>query len=119
MSTAKPSRRDKPIFYFSYDRWEGNWLPPSAFLDDATFWLGNAQRDVSWAAFIRFVRNKLGGGHFDPDDRKRWQEELHALATETSVAEEEWLNVKMLALARGLCFAVESCGFVSRAKFGL
>lgn len=63
--------------------------------------------------------HKLGGGHFDPDDRKRWQKELNALATETQVGGEQWLDVKMLTLARALRFAVESCGFVSLAKFGL
>ena len=44
---------------------------------------------------------------------------MHALATETKGAGEEWLNVKMLALARGLCFAVQSCGLTNRAEFDL
>jgi len=111
--------KDKPTFLFTLDRWEGDWLAPSAFLTDSTFWLGQAQRDVSWVAFIAFVRNKLGAGHFDPDDRKRWQKELKDLATETRVGAEQWLNVKMLSLAKALRFSVESCGFVSLARYGL
>ncbi len=88
-------------------------------MNDATLWLGRTQREVSWAAFVAFVRNKLGGGHFDPDDRKRWQEELAALTTETKVDGEEWLGVKMLTLARALRFGVESSGFMSLTKFDL
>lgn len=109
----------EPSFHYSSDRWEGKWLPPSAFLDEPTFWLPEAKRDVSWAALVKFIRNKLGGGHYDPEDRKRWQEELNALATETKVSGEDWLDVRMMALARALRLAAESCGYVTRAQFGL
>ena len=59
-------KQDKPVFIYHRDRWEGDWVPLSAFLGDMAFWVGG-EREVSWEAFVKFVRNKLGGGHFDPE----------------------------------------------------
>jgi hypothetical protein len=41
------------------------------------------------------------------------------VSSETHVAGDQWLNVKMLTLAKALRFSVESCGFVSLARYGL
>lgn len=71
---------------------------------------------VSWAAFIKFVRNKLGGGHFDPDDRQRWQRDLNELATKTDIDGEPWLEAKMLNLVRALIVAADGCGFKTLAS---
>jgi hypothetical protein len=104
---------DRPVFLYHRDRWEGDWLPRGAFLSDMAFWLGVGSRSISWDAFIKFVRNKLGGGHFDPDDRKRWHESFEAMIKETSVGGEQWMNVKMQVLAQALQFAVDSCGLIT------
>jgi hypothetical protein len=80
------------------------------------FWVSGEQK-VSWEAFLKFVRNKLGGGHFDPDERKRWQRQLDAMARETRIGGEAWLDVKMLVLARALLFAADSCGLAALARY--
>jgi hypothetical protein len=109
------ARESNPVFMYQADHWEGNWLAPSNFLNDMAFWLAG-HREVSWVAFIKFVRNKLGGGgHFDPEDRKRWQQQLNTMIRESSVGGQEWMNVKMLALVRALVFTAESCGLVALA----
>jgi hypothetical protein len=79
------------------------------------FWLAG-EWEVSWEAFIKFVRNKLGGGHFDPDDRKRWHVQLDSMIRETEISGEAWIDVKMLALSRALLFAAESCGLLDVAR---
>jgi hypothetical protein len=107
---------DKPVFLYHRDRWEGDWLPLSVFLGGMAFWVGG-ERQVSWEAFLKFVRNKLGGGHFDPDERKRWQLELNAMARETTIGGEAWIDVKMLTLVRALLFAAESCGLLALARY--
>jgi hypothetical protein len=109
------ARESNPVFMYHADHWEGNWLAPSNFLNDMAFWLAG-HREVSWVAFIKFVRNKVGGGgHFDPEDRKRWQQQLNTMIRESSVGGQEWMNVKMLALVRALVFTAESCGLVALA----
>jgi hypothetical protein len=49
-------KNDRPVFIYHRDRWEGNWLAPTAFLGDMAFWLAG-EHEVSWEAFIKFVRN--------------------------------------------------------------
>jgi hypothetical protein len=33
------ARESNPVFMYHEDRWEGNWLAPSLFLNDLAFWL--------------------------------------------------------------------------------
>jgi hypothetical protein len=103
----------RPVFLYHRDRWEGGWLPRSAFLEDMAFWIGTDSKSVSWEAFIRFVRNKMGGGHYDPDDRKRWHDALESMIKETKVGGDRWIDVKMQVLAAALAFTVESCGVIA------
>jgi hypothetical protein len=110
---------DEPVLYFRRETWEGDWLSMSAFLEDMALWVGAVQRAVSWEAFFKFVRNKLGGGHYDPDDRSRWQRELNDLLTAVRIDGESWLHVKMLSLVAALRFSAESCGLVTLARDGL
>lgn len=105
-------RAEAPPFYYPQERWEGNWLPLSGFLGDMAFWVGGDHL-VSWEAFVKFVRHKLGGGHWDPDERARWQRELQAM---DEASGEAWINAKMFALVRSLIFTVESCGLVALAR---
>jgi hypothetical protein len=113
---SEVARQSNPVFMYHQDRWEGQWLAPSRFLNDMAFWLAE-HREVPWIAFIKFVRNKLGGGgHFDPEDRKRWQRDLQLMARETKIAGEEWMNVKMFALVRALAATAESCGLAELSR---
>lgn len=50
---------DQPSFFYQRDTWGGNWLTLSAFLGDMAFWVAG-DRPVSWEAFVKFIRNKLG-----------------------------------------------------------
>ncbi len=81
------------------------WVPLPHFLDDIAFITqGHA---VSHGAFISFVRNKLGGGHFDERDRKKWQKELASLPV--IVYDGKAINFHMKELLRSVLEAVEGC----------
>ena len=105
-----------PAFWWTPHIHQGDWVPLRVFRDDMACWLGQAQQRVTWAAFIKFVRNKLGGGHFDPDDRRRWQKELNELTRKTEIDGEPWLAALTLTLVRSLIISVEGCGFISLAR---
>ena len=112
---AIPSRieADKPVLWTPATEHDGNWVSISTFRDDLACWLGQAGFVVSWAAFIKFVRNKLGGGHYDLEDRTRWQWQLSELAGKLSVAGEPWLESTMLTLVRSLIIATDGSGLLS------
>jgi hypothetical protein len=55
---------------------------------------------------------QLGGGHFDPDDRRRWQQEFNELSRKTEVDGEPWLSALGLTLVRSLIISVEGSGIV-------
>ena len=67
---------------------------------------------VSREAFIKFVRNKLGSGHYDEDDRKKWQRDLLSVTAGLSVMGQDALAFQMHALLREVFLAVS----VSRAE---
>src|SRR5574341_299828 len=75
-------QKDRPVYAQSVhigtrSNFGFKWVPLEHFLEDMAFVTqGHA---VSHGAFISFVRNKLGGGHFDERDRKKWQKKLAAL----------------------------------------
>lgn len=94
----------------------GNWVSLASFTDDLACWLGEHNHEVTWAAFIKFVRNKLGGGHYDPEERTRWQRELADLARQTQVGGVPWLAVMMLTLVRSLILAADGSGLISLAR---
>ena len=94
----------------------GDWVPLSAFRDDVACWLGGSGTIVTWAAFIKFVRNKLGGGHYDPDDRRAWQRQLAELARQEKVGSEAWLAETLMTLVRSLIIAADGSGVVTLAR---
>lgn len=51
-----------------------SWKPLSVFAKDTAFIIKG--QSISIEAFIKFVRNKLGGGHFDAHERKKWQRDI-------------------------------------------
>lgn len=97
---------------------EGDWVPLATFRDDLACWLGQSSTVVSWTAFIKFVRNKLGGGHFDPDDRQLWQRQLIQLVRKIEIDGEPWLAATMLTLVRSLILAADGSGLIHLARDG-
>jgi len=88
------------------------WVPLQHFLEDMAFVTqGHA---VSHGAFISFVRNKLGGGHFDEFDRKKWQKELAALPV--NVYDAKAINFHMKELLRSVLESVEGCRIESQLR---
>ena len=94
----------------------GDWVPLSEFRDDLACWLGVGETKVTWAAFIKFVRNKLGGGHYDPNDRTAWQRQLAELARQDEAGGEAWLAETMMTLVRALIIAADGSGIVTLAR---
>ncbi len=94
----------------------GDWVPLSAFRDDLACWLGESETKVTWVAFIKFVRNKLGGAHYDPDDRAAWQRQLAELARQEAVGGEAWLAETMMTLVRALIIAADGSGIVTLVR---
>ena len=60
---------------------------------------------VSAEQFIKFVRNKLGGGHFDEVDRREWQKRLLETMAAMEIADEEALVFQMRQLASQVLLA--------------
>ncbi|RPI23058.1 MAG: hypothetical protein EHM61_20660, partial [Acidobacteria bacterium] len=52
------------------------WLPLSMFRNELAFHVEG--HSVSHESFVKLVRHKLGGAHFDSVDRKKWQQDLKA-----------------------------------------
>jgi hypothetical protein len=116
---AERIEEDKPALWSPQSEHAGDWVSLSTFRDDLACWLGQSDYVVTWSAFVKFVRNKLGGGHYDPDDRQRWQHELNELARQTNVGGEPWLAATMLALVRSLILSADGSGFAALARDGL
>jgi hypothetical protein len=109
---------DKPALWSPQTEHSGDWVPLSTFRDDLACWLGQSDYRVTWGAFIKFVRNKLGAGHYDPEDRQRWQRELNELARKSDIDGEPWLAATMLTLVRSLILAADGSGLVGLARDG-
>jgi len=63
---------------------------------------------VSREAFVKFVRNKLGWGHFDEDDRAAWQVRLLNQAGGFDIAGMDALVFQMQALVREVTLALSA-----------
>lgn len=115
---AEKVEEDRPALWWPQDEHAGDWVSLSAFRNDLACWLGKSDHPVTWAAFIKFVRNKLGGGHYDPEDRLQWQRELNELARETRVRGDPWLAMMMSTLVRSLILAADGSGLAALARIG-
>jgi hypothetical protein len=109
---------DKPALWWPQTEHSGDWVPLSTFRDDLACWLGQRDYPITWTAFIKFIRNKLGAGHYDPDDRQRWQHELAELAAKEEIEGEPWLASMMLTLVRSLILTADGSGLVGLARDG-
>jgi hypothetical protein len=107
---------DEPVLWSPDHAHEGDWVDRKTFIDAPAGVLGVTGYEISWTAFIKFVRNKLGGGHYDPDDRQRWQRDLRGLAVQAKVGGDDWLAAKMLTLVRSVIVAADGCGLVNLAR---
>lgn len=81
------------------------WVSIKQFLGDLAFITDGYS--VSHEAFIKFVRHKLGGAHFDDADRTKWQRELAVLPV--FVADSKAINFHMKEIVRSVLEAVEGC----------
>jgi hypothetical protein len=75
------------------------WVTRDKFSRDVIMIIKGTRIQVG--SFIKFVRNKLGGGHFDTADRKKWQKEL-AVMTEYYNNDRDFLNHMMKQLLRSV-----------------
>lgn len=57
---------------------------------------------ISTEQFIKFVRNKLGAGHFDEAERTRWQRDLLEVSAGLTVMNNSALSFQMKALVDSL-----------------
>ena len=90
---------DSPAFgWMTLDRWRNH----------AAFRVGNPEHSVSREAFVKFVRNKLGWGHFDEDDRAAWQVRLLNQAGGFDIAGMDALVFQMQALVREVTLALSA-----------
>jgi hypothetical protein len=57
---------------------------------------------ISAEQFIKFVRNKLGAGHFDESERKKWQRDLLEVSAGLTIMNNDALSFQMRALVDSL-----------------
>jgi hypothetical protein len=84
------------------------WIPFCLFCKEPSFYL--VGKPISIEALVKFVRHKLGGAHFDPIDRKRWQKELKFLTDRIALMQSGAMNYQMAAIAKSVVTAIDSCG---------
>jgi len=80
------------------------WVSLSDWRSEAAFHVRGAA--VSREAFVKFVRNKLGPGHFDEEDRKRWQRELLEVTSRLRIMEHDAFSFQMRGLVKEVLLAV-------------
>ena len=105
--------KDQPSFYQTVNLGVDNslgfkWVSLSDFRDEVAFHVQG--HTVSHRDFVKMVRNKLGGGHFDILERKQWQMNLKTYSDAIRLGGHEALNLQMKMLVEVLLQTVESCG---------
>jgi hypothetical protein len=85
-----------------------NWKPLAMFRDDIAFQVGG--HTVTHESFVKLVRHKLGGAHFDKADRQKWQRDLKAYSDQMRLGEIDAICYQMKMLIRAVIQAVEGCG---------
>jgi hypothetical protein len=82
------------------------WVPLNQFLNDTAFVVEG--HVVTHDAFIKFVRSKLGGGHFDEVDRRKWQKTLAVLPV--YLGSDRAMNFHMKQVLHSVLDSIEGCG---------
>ena len=72
------------------------WRPLTAWRRESGFHVDG--HGVAREALVRFVRNKLGAGHFDQVERTKWQRDLTALSSSLIVMGQDALSYQMRAI---------------------
>lgn len=84
------------------------WVPLSQFREQIAFHIEG--HTVSHEGFVKLVRHKLGGVHFDMVDRKKWQRDLKAYSDTIRLFGNTAIDFQMKSLVSVIVQAVESCG---------
>ena len=71
---------------------------------------------VSHRSFVKLVRHKLGGAHFDIDDRKKWQRDLKAYSDRIRLLGSQAINYQMKSLIEAVLEAIDGCGIEHQLK---
>jgi hypothetical protein len=96
-----------PLQYGSKSLTGFEWVTLDKFISDVI--IDYKSSSISISAFIKMIRNKLGGGHYDEEDRKLWQRELVSLSEEMSVMEHPLINYQMHSLISGVLEGIDAC----------
>ena len=64
-------------------------------------------RNVTVRDLVAMVRNKLGGGHYDPVERKKWQKDLLRISDALFIAHQKALNHAMKQILTGILEALD------------
>jgi hypothetical protein len=71
------------------------WVPRMTLASDLVVMFSGT--DVTVESFVKLVRHKLGGGHFDVENRRKWQRKVAAMSRYLD-DNRDWLNHHMKAL---------------------
>lgn len=98
-----------PVIHFAGQRGPDrafgfDWRALEEWRSEPVFTLG--KQAVSREMFVKFVRNKLGPGHFDEEDRSKWQRDLKAVAGATRMFDQDSFAYQMHGLVRELILGV-------------
>jgi hypothetical protein len=80
------------------------WATLDNWRSQPVFSMGSTH--VSGEQFIKFVRNKLGAGHFDEADRTRWQRDLLSVTEGLRLMDQTALEFQMNSIATEVLIAV-------------
>ncbi len=98
-----------PVIHFAGQRGPDrafgfDWRTLEEWRTEPVFTLG--KQAVSREMFVKFVRNKLGPGHFDEEDRSKWQRDLEAVAGAIRMSDQDSFAYQMHGLVRELILGV-------------
>ena len=84
------------------------WQPLGAFSEEIAFHVEG--QSVSHKSFVKLVRHKLGGAHFDIQDRNKWQRDIKAYSDKIRFSGAQAINYQMRSLLKAVHEAIEGCG---------
>ena len=83
------------------------WIDLNEYITDSAITVNG--KEVTNGGLLRLVRNKLGGGHYDEEDRKKWQKELKTISDSIHIAGQNAMNFQIYRLLKGVLEAVDAC----------
>lgn len=85
-----------------------DWMPLAIFSKDIAFQING--HTVTHESFVKLVRHKLGGAHFDTVDRKKWERDLKAYSDKIQIGGVDAICYQMKMLIQALIQSVDGCG---------